>query len=182
MFKKINLSIKGWLFAAIIFLLAVYFGFINFHYAGIKNIEINFLFTNFGLYFKELVMAMFFLVIYLLFSLIPSKKFMMIPNLFLLMSAGQSLVQFYYTLPRLNILGSIAEFIIVLSLLGMAYSFSNVSFEVIDDVGNIKGQNLFERWTNQVNKSLTNHWKITATFILIYVIFVSITTITIVFK
>lgn len=182
MFKKINMSIKGWIFAAVIFLLAVYFGFINFHYSEIKNIEINFLFTNFSLYFKELVMAMFFLVIYLLFSLIPSKKFMMIPNLFLLMSAGQSLVQFYYTLPRLNILGSIAEFIITLSLLGMAYSFSDVSFEVIDNIDNNDGNSFFSKWTNQVNESLINHWKVIATFILIYVVFVSITTITIVFK
>ncbi|TPR51070.1 hypothetical protein [Apilactobacillus micheneri] len=182
MFKKINMSIKGWIFAAIIFLLSVYFGFIHFHYAGIKMIEINFLFTNFAIYFKELVMAIFFLVVYLLFSLIPSKKFMMIPNFFLLMSAGQSLVQFYYTLPRLNILGSIAEFIITLSLLGMAYSFSNVSFEVIDNLNDSAGKNLFEKWTNRVNLSLLKHWRILTIFILIYVIFVSITVITAVIR
>ncbi|WP_105956659.1 hypothetical protein [Apilactobacillus quenuiae] len=182
MFKKLNISIKGWIFAAIIFMLSFYFGFIYFHSIGVKTIETTFLFMDFSMYLKELIMAVFFLVIYLLFSLIPSKKFMMIPNLFILMSAGQSLVQFYYTLPRLNILGSTAEFIITLSLLGMSYSFSNVSFEVIDNVSNSKGKNFFEKWINQANNSLLNHWKIISTFILIYVIFISITIITVVFK
>ncbi|TPR26170.1 hypothetical protein DY120_00285 [Apilactobacillus micheneri] len=182
MFKKINMSIKGWIFAVAIFLLAVYFGFINFHYSAVKEIEVNFLFTDFGVYFEELAMAIFFLVIYLLFSLIPSRKFMMIPNLFLLMSAGQSLVQFYYTLPRLNILGSIAEFIITVSLLGMAYAFSDVSFEVMDNLNNIEGKNLFERWMNQVNQSLRKHWPMLTTFILMYAIFVTITKITIILK
>ncbi|TPR19084.1 hypothetical protein [Apilactobacillus timberlakei] len=182
MFKKINMSIKGWIFAVVIFLLAVYFGFINFHYAGIKMIEINFLFTDFAIYFKELVMAIFFLVIYLLFSMIPSKKFMMIPNLFLLMSAGQSLVQFYYTLPRLNILGSIAEFIITLSILGMAYSFSSISFDVMDNLNENSGGTFLGKWTNQVNSSLMKHWQMPLISIIIYVIFVSITVVTGVIK
>lgn len=182
MFKKLNISIKGWIFAAVIFMLAFYFGFIYFHSIGVKTIETTFVFNDFSMYLKELTMTIFFLVIYLLFSLIPSKKFIMIPNLFILISAGQSLVQFYYTLPDLNILGSIAEFFITLSLLGISYSFSNVAFEVIDYLQENSGQNLFERWIDQVNKSLRNNYSNIIIFISIYVILVSITLVTIVVK
>ncbi|UQS84928.1 hypothetical protein MOO46_06705 [Apilactobacillus apisilvae] len=178
--SKLKMSIKGWLFAVIFFVFAVYAGFIQYHYDGIKDIDVTFLFTNLGDYIWSLISLIIIVILYVAFSLVPSRKLTLLPNIFMLMTAGQILVQAYYTLPRLNIIGLVVELIFTITHLMLAYYLTKISFDVIDNDNDKKGY--FNNWFNQLKKSLMQNYRELTIFMILYILIRSITVISVTIK
>ncbi|WP_054658666.1 hypothetical protein [Apilactobacillus ozensis] len=90
MLKKLNLSYKGTIFTYAWFLFTIYCSYLILSSNGIKTISLKIGNVGFGILFNETFVAIMLLVIYLLFSMIPSRRGMLLPNIFLMFSVGQS--------------------------------------------------------------------------------------------
>ncbi|WP_220751475.1 hypothetical protein [Apilactobacillus xinyiensis] len=171
MLKKLNLSYKGTIFAYMWFLFTVYYFYLTFHAQGIKFVTLQFAGIDFATLINELFVAIMFLMIYLLFSMIPSRRGMLIPNAFLMFSVGQSFFYVILAIMHFNIVSLLISIVYAFSFMGLMYAYNLICFNVIDHVDG-RGSYMY-RWTAAMRVSFMKYWGYVVGFILLHALLTS---------
>lgn len=168
MMKKLNMSKQGWGFAIIFFILAAYYTFTRAHFAGWKSVKVTFHFLDGTVLLSSLVSMVTLLLFYIICTLLPSRRIVIIPTIFTLLLAGQELALSYYTLPVGDILGGLVVFVGTILLVWIAYLYAQVSFAVIDTIKDADEGNYFSRWIRRVKISVVKEWRALIVAIILY--------------
>jgi hypothetical protein len=170
MLDKLNMSKREWGFTGLFFILAVAYTIFRTNIAGWKAVQVSFYIWTFSSVLGSALAILGLLAIYLICTLLPSRKIVIVPSVLILMVAAQEFTLAYYAFMSVDIIGGFVLLIETSLILFMAYLNAKISFTIIDGAQSLPAKLYLKRWWSLVKLAVKTDWKLFVNTMLLYII------------